>query len=51
MPTQVIASAYVDNGGTDEVHNEAGCGGRRDRWHWYDDSDQQSERARCFQGA
>src|SRR5215217_6362256 len=47
---RVFAYAQVGDDGTDEEQHEADCGGSPDQWHT-DEADQQSKRARCFEGA
>src|SRR5215204_2750189 len=47
---RVVPYAQVGDDGTDEEQDEVDCGGRPDQWH-ADEADQQSERARCFEGA
>src|SRR5918994_6308949 len=47
---RVVAYAQVGDDGTGEVQDKADGGGRPDQRH-ADEADQQSERARCFEGA
>src|ERR671912_132047 len=47
---RVVTYAQVGDDGTNEEQDEADCGGRPDQWN-ADEADQQSERARCFEGA
>src|ERR671910_1474131 len=47
---RVVACEQVGVDGTDEEQDEADRGGRPDQWH-ADEAEEQSERARCFEGA
>src|SRR5947207_10484834 len=47
---RIVARAQVGVEGTDEEQDEANCGRCSDQGH-ADDAEQQSDRARCFEGA